>query len=174
MVLTAAGDGEKTTRVPPKTGPWYSHTGAGKASYPFPPFSQGGWQPCGMLAKVAVVFLKLVIWGSCFQAEGRPWRDLRGSQMPCSSVHLPLCLYVCELIGLACLLRHGGEEEWELLAVFPEVSGDEAWATSWGPPLAMWCPAPRRLPKEVRFKTSNVGHAAWGLWKADRAAHPPL
>lgn len=24
-----------------------------------------GWQPSGMLAKVAVVFLKLVAWGSC-------------------------------------------------------------------------------------------------------------
>lgn len=51
-------------------------------------------------------------------------RDLAGSQMPCSAVHLPLCLCVCELTGLACALGHGGQEEWEVLAVFPEVSGE--------------------------------------------------
>lgn len=38
--LTAAGGGEETTRVPPKAGHWYSHTGAAKPSSPFPPFSQ--------------------------------------------------------------------------------------------------------------------------------------
>lgn len=47
MVLPAAGSGEDTTRVPPKAGHWYSHTGAGKLFFPFPPFSLGGWQPSG-------------------------------------------------------------------------------------------------------------------------------
>lgn len=40
-----------------------------------------------------------------------------------SSVHLPLCLRACELTGLTRVLRQGGEEEWEVLAVLPEVSG---------------------------------------------------
>lgn len=103
-----------------------------------------------MLAKVAVVFLKLVAWGLCFQAERGPRRDLAGRQMLCSSVHLLLCLCACELTGFARVLQQGGEEEWEVLAVFPEVSGAEGGLLR--PLSAMWCPAPGRLPQRSQVQ----------------------
>lgn len=92
MVLAAAGDAEESLRVPPKAGHWYSHTRAGKPSSLFPPFSQGGWQPSGMLAKVAVVLLMLVAWDTCFQAERGP----KGiSQEARCLAHLCTCLSAC-------------------------------------------------------------------------------
>lgn len=94
--------------------------------------------------------------GSCFQAECRHQRDLTGSQMPCSSVHLPLCLCACELTGLARVLGHGVEEEWELPTVFPEVSEKRHGLPLEGLPWQCGAQHLVGFLKEVRFKTSNV------------------
>lgn len=78
--------------------------------------------------------------------------------MPSSSVHLPLCLRACELTGLTRVLGQGGEEEWEVLAVLPEVSGTGCLLRH----LPRRCGAQHLVGflKEVRFKKSDIGHEA--------------
>lgn len=59
---------------------------------PLSSLQPSGWQPSGMLAEAAVVFLKLVAWGSCLQAECGPEGI---SQKARCRAHLCTCLSAC-------------------------------------------------------------------------------
>lgn len=80
--------------------------------------------------------------------------------LACVLASLPVC--VCKLTGLACVLVQGRKEEWELLAVFLEVSSIHCLLRA---PICDVVPSSLSTYRS-QVKPSNAGHPAQGLEKA--------
>lgn len=89
-----AGDGEETTRAPPKAGRGLSQP---QTFLPLHHTSWGGWQPCELSAEVATMSLKPVAWCWCSPDEEVPRRH-PAVRSPCVGPRLG-----CAAVSSACV-----------------------------------------------------------------------